>query len=248
MKTHLSEGIEQIRALPKPVRLGVAAGLWLVTVAFVAFIYDLPSAILSGTVAICAAVLMVAHKRRYPDTGVTPFLWSFIDLKRPTLSQVFWAVIGVVIIIASEFALAVAQATLLPGSGAASHDISGSVNGSPPLWTVVFLFAWVAGAGPFIEELVFRNGIQKLLSYRIRPEAAIAVTSAAFALLHVPSYGGFGAPAVALLLPVTVVFIGSMVFGVLYWRTENVVVPTLAHMGFNGIVLLYAVVNPPIFG
>lgn len=52
----------------------------------------------------------------------------------------------------------------------------------------------------------------------------------------------------ALLLPVTVVFVGSMVFGVLYWRTENVVVPTLAHMGFNGVVLLYAVANPPIFG
>lgn len=242
MKTHLSDGFEQIRALPKPVRLGIAGGLWLVTVGFVAFVYDLPSAILSGTVAICAAMLMVAHKRSHPDTGVTTFLRSFIDLKRPTLSHVLWAVIGVALIIASEFALALAQATLLPGSGAAGHDISGTVNGSPPLWAVAGLFIWVAGIGPFIEELVFRNGIQKLLSYRIRPEAAIAVTSAVFALLHVPSYGGFGAPAVTLLLPVTVVFVGSMVFGVLYWRTENVVVPTLAHMAFNGTVLLFAVV------
>lgn len=242
MKERLSKGFNQLVALPKPVRLGIAAALWLVTVGFVGYVYDVPSALLSGTVAIAAAVLMVTHKRHHPDMGVLKFMRSFVDLERPTLRQGALAAGGVAIIIGGEITLAVAQATLLPGSEAASHDVSGSINGAPPMWAVVLLFLWVGGVGPFIEELVFRNGIQKLLTYRIRPEAAIAATSAAFALLHVPSYGGFEAPLLSLLLPVTVVFVGSLVFGVLYWRTENVAVPTLAHMGFNSVVLALAVV------
>lgn len=242
MRERLSNGFNELVGLPKPVRLGIAAGLWLVTVAFVGYIYDLPSALLSGTVAIAAAMLMVIHKRRHPDTGVLEFMRAFVDLERPPLRHVALAAVGVAVIIGAEIALAVAQATLLPGSEAASHDVSGSINGAPPLWAVALLFLWVGGVGPFVEELVFRNGIQKLLTYRIRPEAAIAATSAAFALLHVPSYGGFAAPFSSLLLPVTVVFVGSLVFGVLYWRTENVAVPTLAHMGFNSVVLALAVI------
>lgn len=233
-------GVDRLRSLPAAVRFGVVAGWWLTAVGVVALVYDIPTALLSGTVALCSAVLLAAHKRRHADTSVRDFLRSFVDLRRPSLRHVALAAVGVATIIAAEILLAVVHGVVFPATSGAIHDVSQSVP-SAELWAYAVLFAWVAGVGPFLEELVFRNGIQKLLAYRIRPAAAIAITSGAFALLHVPSYGGFGAPLVALALPVGVVFTGSAVFGVLYWRTENVAVPTLAHMGFNAAVLLMSV-------
>jgi len=108
---------------------------------------------------------------------------------------------------------------------------------------IVFLFNAPA------EEFLFRNVIQKRLYEAFSRMGAIVVTSVIFVVAHVPTYAvtitGEVAPAGAILVPSVVLFAGSVIFGYVYARTDNLVVPTLAHALFNGIQfgLLYLVLR-----
>ena len=78
--------------------------------------------------------------------------------------------------------------------------------------------------GPFMEELVFRMGIQRhLMRHRMHPWVAIAVSSVIFGVIH-------GNPAQ---IPGAVLF--GVVLGWLYWRSGTIWMPVAAH-AFNNLV------------
>ena len=87
-----------------------------------------------------------------------------------------------------------------------------------------------------VEELVFRNVVQKRLYGSLGKGWAIVVASVIFALVHLPVYyhPNLGATGVMLIL----IFAGSLVFGWVYARTDNLVVPTVVHGLFNAINIL----------
>lgn len=248
MQHWINGGIQQLKALSRPKRYGVLAGLWLFAIAVVSIFHTLTAAILSVSIGTGMIWLLQPYASEHPDKGPVALGRSLLDIRWPTGYECSLAVIGLGVIIGAEMVLGTIQATLAPTADVASHNVSITASNSPSLATIGLLFLGVAVIAPALEELIFRNGIQKLLALRTGPLPAIAITSTIFAVLHVPAYGGFGTPLAGLFLPLGIIFTGSVVFGTLYWRTQNIVVAIVSHGLFNGVVLLYAVTNPPLLG
>lgn len=96
------------------------------------------------------------------------------------------------------------------------------------LWMMVISIAVVGPA----EELLFRGAIQGLLKRAWGARVAIVAASALFGLLHYTVGSGSVAGALAYVL---VAFLLGLVLGGLYERTGNLLVPALAHGGFNAV-------------
>lgn len=93
-----------------------------------------------------------------------------------------------------------------------------TVGGS--VWGVVALTV----LGPLCEELVFRGGVMRpLLRQGVRPWVAIGVSAVLFGLLHGNLAQGF----FAMLL--------GILFGILYYRTGNLLLSSLCHILNNSI-------------
>lgn len=93
---------------------------------------------------------------------------------------------------------------------------------------VVFVFNAPA------EEFVFRGLIQRRLREAFGVEAAVALASLLFAVLHVPRYlvmGSFGQAAVLLIAA----FGSGFLFGVTYVYSKNLIVPILVHACYNAV-------------
>lgn len=243
MQDRLADAIADFQALPRWTRAVLAGVMCAAAMAIVAVISGPSTALLTLGVALVAPWLFKPYYDAHPDAGPLSLLARLPDLRRPRLREMLLAVGGVGAIISVELVVGLTLAALAPETGVSSHAATELPSSPPPWWAVAMLFAWVAGIGPVMEELVFRNGIQKLLTFRTGPTLAILATSAGFAALHVPSYGGLAA-GMGLAVPVAAIFTGSAVFGVLYWRTGTVVVPMAAHVLYNGTVLTYSVLLP----
>ncbi|WP_255198442.1 CPBP family intramembrane glutamic endopeptidase [Halorarius litoreus] len=86
------------------------------------------------------------------------------------------------------------------------------------------------------EEFLFRGVVQGRLRRAFGPAAAIAGASLLFGSLHLANYTGTIAPIVAASLLIASV---GAVFGVVYERTDNLVVPVVAHAVYN--VILFSI-------
>ena len=82
-------------------------------------------------------------------------------------------------------------------------------------------------AGPVCEELLFREAIEgEMLRRGASPMAAILVPAVAFSFAHLNLAQGLYALPLAIL------------FGIIYFKTGNIVLTTLLHIANNGIVAL----------
>lgn len=101
------------------------------------------------------------------------------------------------------------------------------------LWLIPAAFLLI-GPG---EELLFRGFAQRRLREVFGPVTSIAIAGALFALVHAFALtDGWTARAVS----VAVLFIPSVVFGIAYERTNNIVVPALIHASYDAILLWVA--------
>lgn len=94
---------------------------------------------------------------------------------------------------------------------------------------VVFSALVLAILGPLGEEVFFRGFLFGALATRMRVAAAIAVSAAVFALLHME---------VGVLIPI---FVAGLLLTWLYARTGSLWPAFLAHLGQNLLALLIAV-------
>ena len=171
--------------------------------------------------------------------------WDWLDVEWPTGRGWRYVIYGVVGSIAFLI-LVQAVATVL--------DLSSSDNqvmqllGNDPnmiLVMIVIVFAFNAPA----EEFLFRNVVQKRLYASFSRLGAVVVAALIFALLHIPSYAlasdGSFAPVGAIATSLAVVFGGAVIFGYLYAKSDNLLVPIIAHATFNAIQfgLLYLVLR-----
>ncbi|WP_251551660.1 CPBP family intramembrane glutamic endopeptidase [Neobacillus muris] len=86
----------------------------------------------------------------------------------------------------------------------------------------------------FGEEIVFRGLIQAQLNKFLPAWAAILVTSILFAIMHFSS-----GPAIVVWIDLTTVFIDSILFGILFVRTNNIYITTFAH-GMANLVATFS--------
>lgn len=80
--------------------------------------------------------------------------------------------------------------------------------------------------GPFIEELVFRKAIFDALRSKMNLHFATVISALIFALAHFDFEHTL------------IYFVMGLVFTYLYVKTKRIIVPILAHMGINSLVVV----------
>lgn len=153
---------------------------------------------------------------------------SLLPAGTPTPRELVFAIGGFVLLYVLQYGLLAALGAL--GIAPVQNRAIAPESHQPVyfLWMILFSFLVVGPA----EELLFRGGIQGLLKRAWGPWPAIVGASALFGLLHYSVGSGSVASALAYVL---IAFLLGIVLGVLYERTGNLVVPTLAHGGFNAV-------------
>ena len=156
---------------------------------------------------------------------------DFVDLRRPTRRDAAFVVGGIAVLVGLN--LAISRVFEALGLAAARHTIFDVAQEDPGLLLVLIpLSLLLIGPG---EELLYRNVVQKSLYGAFSRPAAVVVASTVFAAAHVPAYSSAGSTAVTVLNTLVVVFVLSVVLGVVFERTRNVAVSALVHGSFNAI-------------
>lgn len=152
--------------------------------------------------------------------------FGFVRLRRPTLRQVGWVVVGVF----GTFAASIGAQNALSALGfeSSQHEVVEMATATPEILLVMVPLSFLL-IGPG-EELLFRGIIQTKFVDQIDVLPGLVLASALFAVVHIPAYGGFDS------MPTIVgLFFISLVLGGLYEYTENLFVPIVVHGAFNAI-------------
>lgn len=164
---------------------------------------------------------------------------TYVGYGIPGFRDLLWAGAGYVgafaLIILAGLALSFFQAEPETANQAAQLGIE---NPEFLLWLVPLSLFVIAPA----EEFLFRGVVQGRLREAFSARVAIPIAAAIFALVHYVSLTGAAGDR---LVAVAVLFLPSLVFGVTYERTKNLVVPILVHGFYNAtlVLLLYVTIR-----
>lgn len=166
------------------------------------------------------------------------FHWDYLDLAWPTKRDAMVVVAAFAIYLAAV-PLLDAAVGLVSDVGAAQHATAAEATPGVPAmqWLAMVASAWLLVV---FEEYTFRNLLQKTLYVWMHPTWAILATSMVFAALHIPAYGGLAQSPLALVTPLGTVFVGSLILGTAYWRTQNLTVSVAVHGAINTLALYVA--------
>jgi membrane protease YdiL (CAAX protease family) len=178
---------------------------------------------------------------------VTRRSWDYLDVRMPSRREV-GLVAGTLL---GSLVIAIVGTTILSGLDLPGIDNSLSdptVNGDSvadveATTLLLVVLAMVLVVGP-IEELLYRNIIQKYLSEWFATPAAVAIASVVFTFVHVPSYFLRTGNLVATGLLLSVLFVVSCLWGVLFARTRNLVVVAAVHGLYNASLVCLVVIGP----
>jgi membrane protease YdiL (CAAX protease family) len=157
---------------------------------------------------------------------------SYLDVGWPSPRELGHVAVGVV----GLLVLWVSTSTVIAGLGlpAAEHTLFDTEESDPALLLVLAGLVVLVN-GP-VEELLYRNVVQKYLTEWFPTAVAILVTSAVFAVVHVPAY--LGAELAGLAVTLGLLFGLSCVLGVLYARTQSLFVVAATHGLYNALLLV----------
>ena len=161
---------------------------------------------------------------------------EYVDLRMPDLRDLAYIVAGVPALFGLLFILSL-TAELLGLPAAEASIAEPAREGNPEILLIMIPLSFLL-VGP-AEELIYRNVVQKYLYGAFSRPSAIVVASVIFAAAHIFTY--LDQNAVATLVSLSIVFGLSLVLGVIYERTENLVVPAFVHGAYNAALfaLLY---------
>ncbi|MFB6153028.1 MAG: lysostaphin resistance A-like protein [Halodesulfurarchaeum sp.] len=164
-------------------------------------------------------------------------LREYVGARLPTLRELLWAGAGYVGALSLIFAAGIVLTILNIAPETANQAAkAGLKHPELLLWLVPMSFVVIAPA----EELLFRGVVQGRLREAFSPQVAITETAALFATVHYFSLtGGSGARFIA----IAVLFLPSLVFGYVYERTGNLVVPILIHGAYNATLVLLVYIS-----
>ena len=156
---------------------------------------------------------------------------AFLDLRAPGLRGLAYAGGGALAILGGNLAIGLAFQRY--GVESASHSIIRTAEADPTVLLVLLPLSYLIIAPG--EELLYRNVIQKSLRESFSPVAAVVVASVIFAAVHLPAYSNPDQSLLATVNTLVIIFVLAVILGSIYERTENVVVPILAHGTFNAV-------------
>jgi CAAX amino terminal protease family. len=192
-----------------------------------------------------AGMLFVASAIGLIGTGAlylrlrTVRVWEYVGVTPPSFHELLWAIGGYVGALTLVFGAGMVLTFLEAQPDTANQAAElGMENPTLLLWLVPVSFLVIAPS----EEFLFRGVIQGRLREAFAPALAIPLTAALFALVHYFSLTG---AAEARLIAIAILFLPSLVFGYVYERTENLVVPILIHGAYNAtlVSLVYVTIK-----
>ncbi|NGM68800.1 CPBP family intramembrane metalloprotease [Natronolimnobius sp. AArcel1] len=173
--------------------------------------------------------------------GVIYLLWtdrglSWIDLRIPTMRDWKYIIGGSVGSIV--FLLGMSNLYAVLGVPAAESQIMDIIAGDQTMVLIMIAIVFLFNAPA--EEFLFRNIIQKRLYEAFTPMRSVLIASVIFAIVHLPMYMLAGSM-VATAASLVIMFGGSVIFGYVYVKADNLLVPTAAHAALNAFqfVILY---------
>lgn len=147
----------------------------------------------------------------------------------PDLRDLIWIASGLVALFVALIGISLLQTTF--GIESAQHTLLERGVQTPELLLVMVpLSILLVGPG---EELLFRGIIQQLLRIRFGVPVGITIASVIFAVAHVGSLTGEG-----LVATLATYVVLSLILGVSYEYSENLIVPATIHGLFNAIQFL----------
>jgi len=129
--------------------------------------------------------------------------------------------------------------TFVPGVGI-DDLVAGTAGPVSPGLLLGLAVVSVLFVGP-AEELLFRGAVYGTLRQGFGPVVANVLASALFVIAHVGSLGA----GLAGLVPLGIVFVGSLLFGYAYERTGTLVVPVAMHAAYDAALFSLAYVLLP---
>ncbi|MEM4780382.1 MAG: type II CAAX endopeptidase family protein [Halalkalicoccus sp.] len=162
--------------------------------------------------------------------------FSLLRVSMPGLRDLAWIVGGLVALFLALIGVNLVQTTF--GIESADHGLVELGAQNPELLLVLVpLSILLVGPG---EELLFRGIIQQLLANRFGVALGIGIASVIFAVAHVGALTGEG-----MLATLVTYVVLSIILGVSYEYSDNLVVPAVIHGLFNAIqfLLLYWVIT-----
>jgi hypothetical protein len=154
-----------------------------------------------------------------------------VPVRRPSRRDAVYAVGGTVGALVAVTVLSVVVATLGVAPTGSVFDEPITNDPAVALGLAALSILLVAPA----EELLFRGAIQGRLRASFGPRGAVVGSSLVFGSVHVANYTG---SVVGALVGVAIVTVGGLVFGTIYERTGNLLVPILAHGAYNAVLLV----------
>lgn len=224
----------QRSGLSRPVTVVLAFGLVIAGFVTAVLLFSVVASFLNpeslSTLEVTLLNLVLLQGVSFPLVAVAYLRWrglplSFLRARIPSLKDVLSGVGGFV----GAFVVVFVALILISAIGAPTAERADAEALQDPqvLLMLIPLSLLLIGPG---EELLFRGTIQGTLREKFSAPVAIVLASAAFAPAHILALtGGPGALAVT----VSVLFLPSLVFGVVFEYTENLVVPALSHGIYN---------------
>ncbi|WP_418281519.1 lysostaphin resistance A-like protein [Halorubrum sp. DTA98] len=162
--------------------------------------------------------------------------WDVVGIERPTLTDAgLVVVVGLALLVLQYGALFV-----LGRFGVTTGQNTATVAaGDPASYYLAMIVVSLLVVGP-VEELLFRGVVQGGLRRTFDALPAILIASLLFGIVHLPAVDGSSLEQLAYVG--VVVGLGCLL-GFLYERTNNVLVPGLAHGAYNAAIYAFLLVG-----
>ncbi len=188
------------------------------------------SGILIGSLALSMGILtaFLFYMRR------TKTSLDFLDIHFPTWRDLSYVFLGLVVL----FLILLIFGAIFEYLGAetTSHSVETLIHSTPEIMLLLIPISLLL-VGP-LEELLYRNIIQKYLYSSFSPAGSILISSIIFSAVHISAYSGdalFQNP-LPVLNALFVIFILSVIIGFVYYRTKNLVTAALLHGIYDSII------------
>lgn len=163
--------------------------------------------------------------------------WDLVPVSKPRLREAGLIIVAAVGLYAIQIGLLVLLRVVGLQTG---QNQATMAPGDPTVYFLVMIPIQIAVVGP-AEELLFRGVIQGGLRRSFGAAPAILIASVLFGLLHF----GVGGTLPERLAYMGITVLLGVLLGILYERTDNIVIPGVAHGLYNAIIfstLLWRVV------
>ena len=176
-----------------------------------------------GAVLVAVGFLYVSRRGR-----------PYLDIRWPTAREVGAVAVGLLALLALQAvgSLVIGQLDL----PAAENTLFDLEDGDPSLLLVLVPLILLVN-GP-VEELLYRNVVQKYLTEQFPTHVAVLLASVVFTLAHIPAYLVGGPSLLGVAVTLVLLFGLSCVLGTLFVRTRNLVVVAAVHGLYNATLLV----------